>query len=162
MKGFTVFDRKYFVDENGGVFNSYGRQLSSHVNGGREYPYVEFRHKVDGKIIRKKYFVHRLVAEAFIPNPDNLPQVNHIDGNKNNSCLTNLEWVSNGENQTHSRYVLGNVTGFKDTPVKCIETGKIYRSTRDAWRDTRIGCSHISECANGKRKTAGGYSWRYV
>lgn len=162
LKEFTVFNRKYFVDDGGRVFNQFGRRLSNHINGKREYPYVEFGHKVNGRTVRKRYFVHRLVAELFLPNPSNLPQVNHIDGNKNNSHLSNLEWVSAGENQTHSRYVLGNVTGFEDKPVECIETGTVYRSTRDAWRDTKVGYSHISECANGKRKTAGNRHWRYV
>lgn len=161
MKEFTVFDRKYFVDESGCVFDHFGKRMQSRV-AGRQYPYVEFRHKVNGKIKRKRYFVHRLVAELFLPNPNNLSQVNHIDGNKENSHISNLEWVSPAENQLHSRYILQNVTGFEDTPVVCVETGIVYKSTRDAWRDTGAGYSHISECVKGKRKTAGGYHWRAV
>lgn len=161
MKEFTVFNRKYYVDENGHIFNNFGKRMSVHV-AGREYPYVEFRHKINGKVERKRYFVHRLVAELFLPNPNNLPQINHIDGNKENSHISNLEWVSPAENQLHSRYILQNVTGFEDTPVECVETGIVYKSTRDAWRDTGAGYSHISECASGKRKTAGSYHWRYV
>lgn len=161
MKEFTVFNYKYYVDESGKVFNRFGKQMSSCV-AGREYPYVEFRHKVNGKIERKRYYIHRLVAESFLPNPNNLTQINHIDGVKENSHISNLEWVSPSENQMHSRYVLKNQTGFTDTPVECIETKKVYKSTREAWRDTAASYSHISECASGKRKTAGGYHWRYV
>lgn len=152
---FSVFGSDYYVDENGTVVNKYGKVMAKYIDR-KGYSYIVIRRNK----MRKKILVHRLVAEMFIENPLNLPQVNHIDGDKTNSNVSNLEWVTASENQIHSRYVLKNRTGFSDTPVVCVETGIEYISTRDAWRKTGVNCSHISECVNGKRKTAGGYHWK--
>lgn len=155
VKEITLYGRKFTITTTAKIYRSNGKELKQYSsrNG---YPYVEIS---DG-VKRRKHRMHRLVAQTFIPNPDNLPQVNHIDGNTNNNVVTNLEWVTPGENQYHSRYVLHNISGFADTPIVCVETNERYISTRDAWRKTGINYAHISECANGKRKTAGGYHWR--
>lgn len=154
----TIDERKFSITEDGCVFNRYGRKLSQYLRRG--YYYVEAVTKTGSK--RKKLAVHRLVAQAFIPNPNNYPMINHIDGNKANNAIENLEWCTSSHNQMHSRHVLGHLNGFKPTKVKCIETGIIYPTTLAAEKDTGVQCSHISECANGKRKSAGGYRWKKV
>ena len=65
-----------------------------------EKGYLRINVCINGK--NKRYRIHRLVAQAFIPNPENKPQVNHIDGNKQNNCVGNLEWVTDEENKKHA------------------------------------------------------------
>lgn len=78
-----------------------GRFLKPSING-KGYLRVELCNQDDTKYDRR-YFVHRLVAEAFIPNPENKPQVNHKDKNKHNNNVDNLEWVTNKENHFHRK-----------------------------------------------------------
>ena len=79
----------------------------------------------------KKKLLHRLVAEAFIENPNGKTFVNHIDGNRLNNNIENLEWVTPRENCEHSISVLGNRPGKKPRMVKCIDNGKIYSSVKE-------------------------------
>lgn len=91
-----------YVNKNGNVSNSDGFVLKARPIGLRGYLAVRICRNGKTKIL----YVHRLVAEAFIPNPENKPVVNHIDGNKLNNDFTNLEWVTWSENLQHA-YDLG-------------------------------------------------------
>ncbi len=126
----------------------------------RGYVYVGVWHNGKYRNVR----VHRLIANAFVPNPQNKPYVNHIDGNKANNNANNLEWCTASENETHKQRVLGKKTTppNKTKVVKCIETGKVYFSIKEASEELCINYRHIGEVANGKRKTAGGYHWGFV
>lgn len=92
------------VRSNGRVDNRSGRVLKQKIN---RYGYGEVTLSSDGK--RKTYLVHRLVAAAFIPNPENKQTINHKDGNKLNNHVNNLEWATQKENQQHKwQYGLAN------------------------------------------------------
>ena len=124
----------------------------------------------DGKV--KHTLVHRIVADTFIPNPNNLKTVNHKDEIKSNNSASNLEWMSLEDNLnygTHNKRVSeANINHPSlSKKVKMLEkkTGELlatFPSTNEADRVTGIYKSCISECCNGKRKSAGGYVWRYI
>ena len=105
--------------------------------------------------ISKKYKIHRLVAQAFIPNPNNYPQVNHKDEIKHNNNINNLEWCTVAYNNTY--HDKAKKIGEKNKrKVLCVTTGHIFESVKEARSFFNIkGVSTISECCNGKRKTAG-------
>lgn len=110
---------------------------------------------------QKAVNIHRLVAEAFIPNPDNLPCVNHKDEDKTNNNVDNLEWCSYQYNNVYGNRLTKSATS-RGIPVRCIETGAIYQSGCAAQRETGVYQTGISMCCLGKAKTAGGFHWEFV
>ena len=96
----------------------------------------------------KKMFVHRLVATAFIPNPNNLSDVNHKNEIKTDNALTNLEWMTHKDNVRYSR----------SKKVICLETKQVFNSIKDA---SEWCHGNVKDCCRGTTKTAGGYHWQY-
>lgn len=140
-----------------------GRILKQHICFGYCYISLCKNRKYKG------FRVHRLVATAFIPNPDNLPQVNHKDENKTNNCVDNLEWCDGKYNVNYGtgteRSRLSNTNG------KCSKTVlqysldgtfiKEWKSTMDVQRNLGFANTHISECCRGEQAYAYGYIWKY-
>lgn len=110
---------------------------------------------------QKSLLVHRLVATAFIPNPDNLPCVNHKDQNKQNNNASNLEWCSYYENNVYGDR-LTRSAAKRSIPVRCVETGIVYPSAYAAQRITGFQQSKICDCCRGNRNVTGGFHWEYA
>lgn len=155
------FEDLYEVSNTGEVRSLCGRyghlrHLKQGI-GSRGYLNVTLCRKGKQKTVN----VHRLVAEAFIPNPDNLPCVNHKDEDKTNNIVSNLEWCSYYRNNTYGQRLTKSAAKLSQA-VRCIETGQIFSSAYAAQRETGIRQSNIWKCCHGERNIAGGYHWELV
>lgn len=155
---------QYEINTKGQVRNSKGKILNGYTNN-KGYQMIHLRTKDKNKLCS----IHRLVAETFILNPDNLPEVNHKDENKLNNNVNNLEWCTHNYNSnygTRSKRVSKTKRNntYNTRAVRCVELKKTYPSIREAERKTGIDNSQISGVCRHKKnyKTAGGYHWKFV
>ena len=113
---------------------------------------------------KNKCYVHRLVAQAFIPNPDNLPQVNHKDENKENNYVQNLEWCSDKYNINYGTRTKRQAEKLSKPILQYTKSGKLVRewkSTHDVERNLGYFHSYISYCCTGKCKSAYNFIWKF-
>ena len=162
------YEGLYMVSNKGRVKNCRTGRIRKPGKGGRGN-YVRITLFDDNRA--KHCYIHRLVAEVFIPNPNNLPQVNHIDENPLNNCVENLEWCTPKYNATYGTRAerISKNNGKKvaqytlNFPCELI---KVWNSATEAERELRkqgIKADHrcISMCCNGKLKTSCGYQWGF-
>jgi hypothetical protein len=122
--------------------------------------------------LRKQFFVHRLVAETFIANPNRLPCVNHKDENRENNCLENLEWCTHEYNSNYGTAIERRVKNQdwksiaekQSTPVNQYDLNgnliRTWESMSECERETGFRIVGISKCCSGKLKTYRGYKWK--
>lgn len=158
-KDIDGYEGEYQVSNLGRVKSnkSNGHILTPFDNG---YGYLTVKLSKHCKV--KKHKVHRLVAIAFLDNPNHQTDVNHKDGNKHNNNKSNLEWCSRSHNLRHAYG-----TGLRKTKKVIQKT--IENNVVNEWENMQVACqrtganiSHVWQCCNGERKTANGYVWEYA
>lgn len=144
----------YEIQEDGTLYGHRGRKLAETLNS---HGYVQ--NKLSTEIGEKPFYRHRLVALAFIPNPENKREINHRDENKLNNDISNLEWATRAENINHGTR---NERISKPVIGICVKTGQQieFPSTMEAGRQG-FHQGHVAACCRGEEKTHKGYEWRF-
>lgn len=149
---------KYSIDENGMSKNDITGKLLKQKKNKRGY--IFYTIYADGK--RKDISAHREVARLFIPNPQNLPQVNHIDGDKTNNNVLNLEWISASGNLKHAVKYYGH--GFKAITIEMYKNGNLvdrFNSMVACANYFGVNSGMITKCCNNN-KSYKGYTFKKI
>lgn len=160
-KDIKGYEGLYQASNQGNIRNAQTWVVLRPANNNNKYPTVSL--SKNGEKHSKN--VHKLIASTFIPNPLNLPQVNHKDEDKTNNCVDNLEWCSNSYNCNYGTRNKKVAKKIKKHIIQSNLDGEeimCWFSLTDAHDSTNISISKISECLKGKRKTYGGYIWKYA
>lgn len=154
VRDIVGYEGLYSIDIFGNVIRLKDqKEMSTQTNA---QGYINVSLSKDKKQTQHK--LHRLVAQAFIPNPQNKKEVNHIDGNKENNCVWNLEWVTSSENTKHAIK-----TGLVEhSKVQIVETGEIFETAVECANKINGSYGDIYKCLKGERKTHKGFHFRKV
>lgn len=160
-KAIVGYEGLYEVSDQGRV-KSLGNNKSrkEKILKPQKYSCGYFLVKLCKEGVVKQCLIHRLVAEAFIPNPNNLDTVNHKDEVKTNNVVSNLEWMSSADNVAYSQ----PQRAVRRVQMLDKQTGELlatFPSLAEARRVTGIDQGNISKCCNGTLKVVGGYVWKY-
>ena len=145
----------YQISDLGRIRNKITKDILKPSKSGA-YRHIELRYGIN-----KNVLIHRLVAEAFIPNPFNFRCVNHIDEDKENNCADNLEWCTY---QYNCRY--GNGSLARNSKIIQYDMRgnalKIWNSMKEAAECLGINYQGISSCCRNKKKSSGGFMWSFA
>jgi hypothetical protein len=131
---------KYLLSEDGKLLNiKTNKYIKENITPNN---YALYRMQFNG--VKQTKLIHRLLALNFIDNPRNCKFVNHIDGNKLNNNINNLEWVTPSENSIHAYRILGVKPNKPNKKVRCLITGNIYNSVKETAKI--LGYNHITLC----------------
>ena len=158
MKDIKGYEGRYAITEDGRVWSYIRKRFIKSFIKDNGYLQTLLVDKDGNKHALKN---HRLVAETYIPNPEGLTDVNHKDENKLNNNVSNLEWMSHEDNMNYGTKN-DRISHSLRKKVKCIELDITFDSISEAGIFIHRSCSGISDCLNGRRKTAGGYHWEYA
>ena len=151
------YNGRYQVSDQGRVRNTKsGRMLKSHTQG---RGYMQAMLSKDGR--RSYPLVHRLVAQAFIPNPGNKPHINHKNGIKTDNDASNLEWCTMSENLLHRHRILKQ-PGGRCKPVVCLNTGQTFPSAKAAAEALGVHRTGVTQVCNRKQKTTKKLKFKFL
>lgn len=155
IKGFPG----YLIDRDGNVYSEKSKRFLKPYTSNRGY--MEVKLYANGKSFNK--YVHRLVAETFISNPEKLPEVDHINGNKLCNTVSNLRWVT-GEQNRNYYYNNNQDIYYNNTakPIYCAELNMTFSSINDAVKKLDLNRHRLKCCLAGYNKTYKGFHWKYA
>lgn len=165
----NIDENDHYIVSNTGHIRRVGSDKNHSVRDKKGYLVTDLYR--DSKRVTKR--VHRLVAEAFVPNPEKKPQINHIDGNRHNNAASNLEWVTAGENTAHAwnnglskpsfgmRGKKNPNAGRNGRPIRIVETGEIFNTLKECEDAINGNGRHINDCLRGRQVTHRGFHFEY-